>query len=609
MLNDAVDRTSESQVSLREEAVKVIVSDDAVSPIVMELPPIQVLASLKQISISGVDVPSTVDSLSDDVKAYMSERLERLLVKKEKFRNSATYLTHLGDLAFFSGNLGDAKTYLEDAITLTESAVPRRRLAEVLFCRNEADSAKALLRNSALAGDVESLIWEALILFKERHTREAEAQLKKAIVQDNTNFRARMLLGCIDIAENRFSSAIHNFRIAGSENRFTAALLSNMAVAYLMLHDREKALACLRMAVIDRPQSEGLVVFYADLANQLSHPSEVIAPLKRYLGVSNESGAVWDRLAYAQTSMGLHKEAISSLKSQSAIDNDPGVWNNLALVYWRIGNMERAGEYFLFGLKAVVKKKTFEILANNYVQFLFDNSQFKALVEFVESLEGRVADRVPHGSLSPRSMLGYSMALVELGMLRRAIETTRRLAMSLAPGSKEKLRALTNLSYLLESLAGDREEAVQVAKRIEELLNQNAILAPQERIQAANNVIFSLLESGRTEEAQKLLSMISFGVHSLPHPTATLGLYHFRKGNRIKAEMLYEEAIRMLPIRRDRDRFRQKMYLELARCFAREGDTKSARSFYSRCTKVEAGYETTAKQAATELAQIGGAPQ
>jgi tetratricopeptide (TPR) repeat protein len=603
MLNDAIDRATGSQVSLREQTLKVTVIDDAVSPVVLELPPLGVLATLERLSIAGVDVPATVESLKQDVKAYIEERLERLLVKEERFLDSATYLTHVGDLAFFSGNLEEAKSFLERAVAQTESRVPRKKLAEVLFWAHEPDAAIAVLKGPGLAADADSITWQALILLRQNKIGEAEAMLRSAIERDNTNFRARMLIGCIDIFQNRFSSAIHNFRIAGSENRYTPALLSNMAIAYLMLRDHEKALGCLKVAIEESPYDEGLLVFFADLSARLGRPAQAVPLLKAHIEAANQSPTALDRLAHAHYMLRQYKDAISSLKSQSAIDLDSGVWNNLGLVYWNMGKADRAKESFLFGLKQVTGKRGRGILTNNFVKFLFENSQYQSLVNFVEPMLPGSSD-IEFAILSPQSMLSYSMALVELGMPKRGVDTTRRLVGSLQRGSSDRLRALTNLSYLLESVTGERRDAADVAAQIQEELTGNASLTPLERLQAANNLIFSMLEAGNLEKARSLLPGISSGIHKLPHATATLGLYHFRKGDRSRGEELYEESIRMLPSGRERNRFRQKMYLELARCFAREGDAKSARRYYQRCTAIEGGYVTTAKVASAELSEL-----
>jgi hypothetical protein len=113
----------------------------------------------------------------------------------------------------------------------------------------------------------------------------------------------------------------------------------------------------------------------------------------------------------------------------------------------------------------------------------------------------------------------------------------------------------------------------------------------------ANNVFFAFSEFGMTDEAARLIPFLDVVFHRNPYPTASLGLFHIRKGNLERGTKLYEEAIGLTTNARDKARIRQKLWLELALNAVSHNDPQAAGRYLTRIEKEKDGEELLAKQA------------
>jgi tetratricopeptide (TPR) repeat protein len=109
---------------------------------------------------------------------------------------------------------------------------------------------------------------------------------------------------------------------------------------------------------------------------------------------------------------------------------------------------------------------------------------------------------------------------------------------------------------------------------------------------------FAHIEAGLLEQAEHYLSLLTSAFHKEPYPTATLGLFHFRKGHYDRAEQLYDEAVSLSPAVRDKARIRQKFNLEMAKRYL-DGEPQRAARFLDRVV--------SAKDGDAQLASIAGA--
>lgn len=118
-----------------------------------------------------------------------------------------------------------------------------------------------------------------------------------------------------------------------------------------------------------------------------------------------------------------------------------------------------------------------------------------------------------------------------------------------------------------------------------------------------NNVAFALIEVGRLDEAERCIALVSHALHRDPYLTATLGLLNFRRGKPQRGEALYKEAISLARSAHDRNRIKQKMYLEIGRQSSPQ-DARIARKALERVLKEKRGEPALVKQATKLLRSI-----
>ena len=99
------------------------------------------------------------------------------------------------------------------------------------------------------------------------------------------------------------------------------------------------------------------------------------------------------------------------------------------------------------------------------------------------------------------------------------------------------------------------------------------------------------------------LQQLSNVFHKEPYPTATLGLFHLRKGNIERAQQFYEEAIHLAKNAEDKTRIRQKLNLELGLEYL-HSEPSRARRFLQRVTEHYDTVPQLARHARTVLNRL-----
>jgi tetratricopeptide (TPR) repeat protein len=110
----------------------------------------------------------------------------------------------------------------------------------------------------------------------------ASSYVKQALEIDSLDYKARFLEGALRIVEGKYELAIQSFRAANDERLGSAALYTNMAIAYLYLKKPKKALNYLKRAVTLEPLNENAVMLFSDLAFSEQCIDESIQILRGY---------------------------------------------------------------------------------------------------------------------------------------------------------------------------------------------------------------------------------------------------------------------------------------------------------------------------------------
>jgi tetratricopeptide (TPR) repeat protein len=126
--------------------------------------------------------------------------------------------------------------------------------------------------------------------------------------------------------------------------------------------------------------------------------------------------------------------------------------------------------------------------------------------------------------------------------------------------------------------------------KINELISNEEGYLEKTKIRALNNLAFSYLIFGKFAKAQGYLQRISHFVRLDPFVTATYGLYSIAKGDLEKGTRLYNEAISMLPDRKSKNQFRQRMNYELGKYHLSHGEYKQAMRLLDKALKERDGF-------------------
>jgi Tfp pilus assembly protein PilF len=113
-----------------------------------------------------------------------------------------------------------------------------------------------------------------------------------------------------------------------------------------------------------------------------------------------------------------------------------------------------------------------------------------------------------------------------------------------------------------------------------------------------------MLEIGKLDVANSLLNRLSDYIHKNPYVTATLGLYHFKKGDMERGEELYREAIHMVTNKPLKMKFLQKLHLELGLYYLHRGESRTASKHLVHARDAKDGNDVLARQAGVALGRL-----
>ena len=106
------------------------------------------------------------------------------------------------------------------------------------------------------------------------------------------------------------------------------------------------------------------------------------------------------------------------------------------------------------------------------------------------------------------------------------------------------------------------------------------------------------------DAANAVLNRLSDSFHKSPYVTATLGLYHFRKGDAERGERLYREAIHMISDKSLKSKFLQKLHLELGLYYLQSEKSRAAAKHLSHARDAKDGFEVLTRQAQFALQRL-----
>lgn len=547
--------------------VEVVVLEDDDHPLAFVLPPTEDLLEVatlgpKNFSLkeySSFHIERNAEAFEDDFRNLKS--------KAAQFHDSAIYFNRLASLAGIRKDFELESTYLDEASRLSNENFFAHRRGENLICRGKLDEAKRLFSDLHSAGDSYSSLRLASFEVSNNNLAKAIELVDQAVAIDPADYNGRLFQGALRIISGQTQKAVVSFKIALEDRPTSSVAYSNLAVAYALLSQEDKAISSLKRAVALNPLNSNALTMFADLTFKHNLNSDAIPSLRYFVEFEQKSPAVWSRLARALLEVEAFDESLSALKRQASLGESSEAWNNMGVAYFRKRDNAKAISSFAHAmtLKAKDRDRDFFLAARNAAIILSKEKKAADVVNFVESV--LVLDEnsiVPTDSLLSDLISTYLHALTRANQVDQAIKIAERLVDNAKISQPLKIFAATGLLSLYAFRDETRGQAVDLANKAENWVDQIDEKFKPLKERLINNISFVFADNDMLNKAEYYLSKISYLIHSEPYPTSVLGLIHFRKGNFERGARLYEDSIHLATDRIDKSRIRQKLYIEMA---------------------------------------------
>jgi len=564
MLNNTVP-VAPKELSVVSSPVEVVLAEDGSNPLALVLPPFDDLAEIESLRGRNFSLRERVQFHWRDLEDRFAVELEALQRKRSRFANSPSYLGKLADIAELAGKQQVELEALRGAIGNGGDVRFARRLGDVLIGQLRYTEADQFFSGTSLRDDWYVKLRLAFLRIREKDYESAILFATRALEIAPFNFATLLLHGGLQLVSGQFERAIRDFRSAAEVRPNSSALYANMGVAFACLRRPDKALGALRRAVALDPLNAGAVAMLADLAFKEDRNEDAVPSLRLFLQFEQGNAHMWSRL-----------------KREAAISVSPGVWNNLGVAYSALRDTRRAMESYKQAMEvaADLAPKDLLLAGRNLAVLMANHVGPKEALRLTEPLIANDSESGFH-VLSDRDLADlYSVAIGSLRQLGEDEKALRLAEFVLSnPKSVVSLRAWV-VSGLIAKLAlteGHASIAVEFAKRYASLLDELGDRDREQRVLLLNNMAFAFIEAGQLVEAEDFMTRLTACFHKDAYPTATLGLYHFRRGHAERAERLYEEAISLARNIKDRVRIRQKLDLERARLTLEADEARTLR--------------------------------
>jgi len=581
------------ELARRRQPLSVVLADELCGAIALQLPEADELNSIRDLYFEKVSAEEVYSEFRNTWGSSLKRELDRLLRKKEHYSKSPTFLSHLATLSEFSGDAEGSVDHLRSGLTLDRTSYFRERLGRTLIGLDRYSEAESVFRDADLRTDAAANLGLAFVELLKGEFHRASEFVNAALDIDGTNWRALLLAGILALRQSSSAQAIRFFRSATEDDESSSAPYLLLAAAYCRSDRTDKAIEVLKRAVAINPADETAVIFFADVLMSEKRYDDACRAVTDFTRYEQKSNAAWDRLARCSFETDSNQRALESLRSQASISEGPGVWNNMGLVYWRLGDRSRSLKYLAKAIDASTQEgfSTYLPFYNAFVYLRSLGELDKALKtsELIpsEKLPELVKTRISSSILALRCD-----TLSETGRMDQTEKEFDRLFAM--PGKNRNLyhNLLLSATYFYSLVNLNAVKATQCAEwTLQEVLKKN--VGKEKLGLLLNNVIFVFLQLGKIDEAESLAPKLSPWIHKSPTATATLGLLHLKKGHFERGKTLYEEALALTNSRQQKQRLKQKMQLEIGKFHIVRGNLQAA-----------ARYLREAKSASTDLKAV-----
>lgn len=560
--------------------IELMLAEDGVNPLTLILQPLEDIAEIQAHSKMNFSLKEFAAIKWGQFESIFADQLTELEQKADRFHDAPTFFNRLANVAELVGDRVREEGYLRRARELSDDEFVAHRLGDNFIARNLTQEAEKLFSSLNLEQDVYANLRLAYFQVQRRDMDAALAAVTRATLIDPLDFGARLFEGSLHLVRGEYEKAIQSFRFAADERQTSCPLFTNLALAYIYIGKTEKALAAIRKAVALDPSNENSIALLADFAFSKRRNEDAVPSLRLFLQFEQKNSSMWARLARALLEIGETNEAIAALKRQGSIENTCQVWNNLGVAYHKHGDKKKAYEAFKHAMQldTEASSRNFFLAARNITALLIEDGAYKEILSFTKTIIAKdVRQKVLVDPQLAEMYMFHVSSLHHIGASENAVRISEQLlsAPGVAPNVVAWLAASLISYYSLEDEGNSR--TFELIKRYEGFLSSQNSEYTQIKDFLANNIAFAYLEAGQIDTAKQYLQKLSHAVHKEPYPTATLGLFHMRKGNVDRAESLYEEAIRLARKPEDKRRIRQKLNFEFGREYFESNPARARR--------------------------------
>jgi tetratricopeptide (TPR) repeat protein len=603
---EAIPPRDQAGVIVPPKGTEIVLAEGEGNPLLLVLPPDEDLNKIREIKESQFSLSESFESNIELTTDAFADQLSKEKAKLGQFGSSPAFLARLARLANKAKDYEAEDEFSRDAFARDTSDFFAHLRADTLIAQGNVADAEGMLVTLALSSDTSAHLKLAAFAVRRQDFATAQSHVAHAVELTPDSYAARLFQGGLALYAREWERAVHSFRVAAEVRPTSSVLFANLAVAYLRLGRKEKAVAALKRSVALGPLNANAVFALADLAFSEGRHDEAIPALRYLLSFEQKNSGGWSRLARALVQIGDFQEALEALRAEASVNEHSTVWNNIGVVHARSGNAEKALSAFKHAMKiaADLKDDGYFYAGANLARHLLSSASNKSLLEFVSTLAQQAfAKHCYRDDVLSNIFVFYLIASGrdnETDAIRSDAEELLN-----AEGVSDSLVAWI-LAYLIARYGvkeAERHKGLAIVAKYEGRIGR---LVSRDRSRIGmlyNNIAFLFAEENDIKRAERFLRMSIAAQPDSPYPIATLGLVDLKKGNVERGTSRYRRAISLANSKEMKDSFKQKLDLELGRYWLKS-DPKVAQRFLERAVATKHGEEAFQESAKLLLRQM-----
>jgi len=572
----------------------------------IQVPSINKIFRSRRFSISQSSLADTSLNFDEEVKGFFVSQFNSLLLKEKKFSGSPTYYNHLASLLLNAGRQAEAEKYLSKAAAFEGFSYLKGKHAVYKLKDNFSEENIALLKDiSDSTNDTNSKLNMSLVYLQQGDIKSAVNTVNTILIDDVTEYNARLLKGFLNLLLGRPNNAIRDFRVALQEKPKSSIASANLSLAYTVMQNTEKAILFAERSYALNPTNRAIVIQLCDLYRIDHAYIKIVNLLEDYKLLENDDIEFFDRLARSYYELGKYNKAINVLKYEIKISETHATWNNLAIVYSSINDFDKAHFCFKKSLTLVARNYSEEDkITYNYMKFLVDSSNFSLAIQISEPIvQSIIQHKIKLNQYAYSILNNRIIALSKTESETQGAELAVKLFEIQDQPTIYNLNLSNYLIYYYCMYDKDKDKARKYVDFSLRVIDNVPNLPNKTLYRTKNNICYFYLEFGYVEQAKELFESIRSVVDNDIFLLATEGLLYFKLKSFQKAVDRYKQAYKNTIDHELANTIQQKMNLEIARYRYNEGKTRLGNLHYLKVIKIKNGSDFYIEEAKKEMSE------